>query len=387
MSLKQSFVLYTLVFILIATLISLLLLDLYDVLQQNLYMNYFDPDDPYQLDIYNNYGVVYSPYQNLSSADQFWNGLLGTLRIITLPLVFLGCSVLASLLFYRNKLQRPVSLLHKGAEKIAANDLNFTIDYDSQDELGRLCRSYNDMRASLEQNNRKMWRFVEERRRLNASFSHDLRTPLTVLRGYTDMLRKYIPADRYPKEKLISTVNTMSDHINRLENYVSAMNTLYRLEDITVEPRPVEGEKLAETLRSTAEILCREANMRLQFRACLDGFLQADAEVVLQVFENMMSNAVRFANGSIEVDCARDAKELTLVVTDDGRGFLQEDLRQAAAPYYRGRPSEEDTHFGLGLNICKLLCEKHGGYLKIANSRTSGAMVTAVFALGCHSHN
>lgn len=387
MSLKQSFVLYTLVFILIATLISLLLLDLYDVLQQNLYMNYFDPDDPYQLDIYNNYGVVYSPYQNLSSADQFWNGLLGTLRIITLPLVFLGCSVLASLLFYRNKLQRPVSLLHKGAEKIAANDLNFTIDYDSQDELGRLCRSYNDMRASLEQNNRKMWRFVEGRRRLNASFSHDLRTPLTVLRGYTDMLRKYIPADRYPKEKLISTVNTMSDHINRLENYVSAMNTLYRLEDITVEPRPVEGEKLAETLRSTAEILCREANMRLQFRACLDGFLQADAEVVLQVFENMMSNAVRFANGSIEVDCARDAKELTLVVTDDGRGFLQEDLRQAAAPYYRGRPSEEDTHFGLGLNICKLLCEKHGGYLKIANSRTSGAMVTAVFALGCHSHN
>ena len=101
----------------------------------------------------------------------------------------------------------------------------------------------------------------------------------------------------------------------------------------------------------------------------------------------MMSNAVRFANGSIEVDCARDAKELTLVVTDDGRGFLQEALRQAAAPYYRGRPSEEDTHFGLGLNICKLLCEKHGGYLKIANSRTSGAMVTAVFALGCHSHN
>lgn len=163
--------------------------------------------------------------------------------------------------------------------------------------MGRLCRSYNDMRASLEQNNRKMWRFVEERRRLNASFSHDLRTPLTVLRGYTDMLRKYIPVDRYPKEKLISTVNTMSDHINRLENYVSAMNTLYRLEDITVDPGPVEGEKLAATLRSTAEILCREADMRLQFNACLDGILQVDAEVVMQVFENMMSNAVRFASG------------------------------------------------------------------------------------------
>ena len=107
----------------------------------------------------------------------------------------------------------------------------------------------------------------------------------------------------------------------------------------------------------------------------------------MQVFENMMSNAVRFASGSIQVDCSRDGQELVLVVTDDGKGFLQEDLRQAAAPYYRGRPSEEDTHFGLGLNICKLLCEKHGGYLKIANSRTSGAMVTAVFALGRRSQN
>ena len=148
MSLKQSFVLYTLVFILIATLISLLLLDLYDVLQQNLYMNYFDPDDPYQLDIYNNYGVVYSPTRTSPPPTSSGTACWARCGLSPLPLVFLGCSVLASLLFYRNKLQRPVSLLHKGAEKIAANDLNFTIDYDSQDELGRLCRSYNDMRAS-----------------------------------------------------------------------------------------------------------------------------------------------------------------------------------------------------------------------------------------------
>ncbi len=112
-------------------------------------MNYFDPDDPYQLDIYNNYGVVYSPYQNLSSADQFWNGLLGTLRIIT-PAARVSRLFRAGqpAVLPQQAAASGFAAAQRGAEKIAANDLNFTIDYDSQDELGRLCRSYNDMRAS-----------------------------------------------------------------------------------------------------------------------------------------------------------------------------------------------------------------------------------------------
>ena len=69
--------------------------------------------------------------------------------------------------------------------KIAQNDLDFHVESPSSDEMGQLCQSFETMRASLEANSRALWDAVEERKRLNAAFSHDLRTPLTVLQGYS----------------------------------------------------------------------------------------------------------------------------------------------------------------------------------------------------------
>ena len=105
--------------------------------------------------------------------------------------------------------------------------------------MGQLCSSFEKMRISLSENNSRMWRSMEERKRLNAAFAHDLRTPLTVLRGYTDLLSQYLPQDKIPKDKVMSTVNTMSGHITRLENYVISMNTLQKLEDIEINPKNI----------------------------------------------------------------------------------------------------------------------------------------------------
>lgn len=380
MSLRRSFVVCMLAGILAATLLSLLLLRLYDALLQQLYSKYFDPAFLQSVQEYSGYGPRLPSLAGLTAMDQFINGMIGSLRIITLPVVFIVCSIAASFFFYHSKLQRPCSLLLNGAEKIAADDLSFKIEYDSRDEMGRLCKAYNGMRDALERNNRRMWRLVEERQMLNASFSHDLRTPLTVLRGHADMLCKYVPQGRYSEEKLLDTIGTMSENIRRLENYVCAMNTICRIEDVTVSPRPTDAERFSEMLFSTADILCRENGKTLRFPARLTGVLRIDPEVVMQVFENMLSNAVRFAAGTVAADCFCRDGMLCLTVVDDGAGFRQEDLRLAAAPYYRGRGTDDKTHFGLGLNICRLLCEKHGGSLTLANSRNGGAMVTAEFA-------
>ncbi len=66
-----------------------------------------------------------------------------------------------------------------------------------------LCMAFDEMRQTLYENNREMWRSLEERKRLNSAFSHDLRTPLTVLRGYTDFLEKYIPSGKVSEQKLL----------------------------------------------------------------------------------------------------------------------------------------------------------------------------------------
>ena len=71
----------------------------------------------------------------------------------------------------------------------------------SADELGKLCQSFETMRASLEANSRALWDAVEERKRLNAAFSHDLRTPLTVLQGYSDFLLDTLPPGTCPRKR------------------------------------------------------------------------------------------------------------------------------------------------------------------------------------------
>ena len=98
-------------------------------------------------------------------------------------LYVIAAILLAAVLFYRNKLKRPLTILKEAAEKISAQELDFSVAYAAQDEMGNLCRSFEEMRQALQQNNRLMWQQMEERRRINAAFAHDLRTPLTVLKG------------------------------------------------------------------------------------------------------------------------------------------------------------------------------------------------------------
>ena len=109
-----------------------------------------------------------------------------------------------------------------------------------------------------------------------------------------------------------------------------------------------------------------------------------DTELIFQVFENLMSNACRYAQKRIQVCVGQREGFFQLSVTDDGPGFPQEALKRAVEPYYRADKKLDGTpqgsqHFGLGLYICRILCEKHGGWLSVKNSEEGGASVTAVF--------
>ena len=125
----------------------------------------------------------------MSKEDERTIALLEKLPIAATPVYSAFCIIAAALLFYRNRLKKPLAQLRAASEKIANNDLDFSIDYDRKDELGQLCASFETMRATLADNFSKMWRQVEERKALNAAFAHDLRTPLTVLKGYNEMLQ------------------------------------------------------------------------------------------------------------------------------------------------------------------------------------------------------
>jgi len=170
------------------------------------------------------------------------------MKTITIPLYSIVCILLAAFLFYRNKLNKPITLLRTASEKIVGNNLDFKINYKRHDEMGQLCDSFEHMRRSLEENNRKMWQNMEERRRLNAAFAHDLRTPLSVLRGYTDYLKKYLPDHQLSEEEILKTINTIDTHIDRMEHYIESMNVLQKLEQITPNQEEISYEALKTSL-------------------------------------------------------------------------------------------------------------------------------------------
>lgn len=309
--------------------------------------------------------------------------------LITLVICFLTAAaffLINAVWFYRWKLKKPLAVLSDASEKISRNDLDFTVPQPSGDELGKLCGSFEKMRGSLEENNKAMWKAVEERRRLNAAFAHDLRTPLTVLQGYSDYLLDGLPAGKVPPEKTEETVSTMKRSLTRLQQYVEGMNSVQKLEDLAPAPGETDYHSLCAQIRDTAEIL--RGPEGFAFAQSGEGPLLLDQELVFRVFENLMSNAGRYAEKTVEISVEAKNGELLLTVADDGPGFPPEALKKAAQPYYRGEKKSwaskgektADPHFGLGLYICRVLCEKHGGSLTLQNLPQGGASVTARFS-------
>ena len=295
--------------------------------------------------------------------------------VITAALAFLA----DAWWFYHWKIKKPLAILNQAAQKIGQSDLDFHVESPSADELGKLCQSFETMRASLEENNRALWDAVEERKRLNAAFSHDLRTPLTVLQGYSDLLLDALPSGDLSPEKTVDTVLTMKRSLVRLQRYVGSMNSLQRLEDLHPHRTEAGFSNLCGQLAETGAILRGEG--RFQFFAQGEGPLFLDSELLFQVFENLLSNAGRYAQQMVWARAELSEGSLSLAVSDDGPGFPPEALKRAAEPYYRGEKNapERENHFGLGLYLCRVLCEKHGGSLQIENSPAGGAKVTARF--------
>ena len=289
-------------------------------------------------------------------------GVAGLLGWILFPVMGLAAS---GALFYRWKLKEPIALLLEGARRIQTHDLDFTIPAVSADELGQTCAAFEDMRLELLKTNRELWRQAEERKRLNAAFAHDLRNPVTVLKGTVKLLRRG-SADEQMLER-------MDVYTRRIEQYVEAMSSIQRLEQMPVQCRPVSLPQLGRELEETARLLAPALNLSCSFPQ--EGQAELDHGLFLTVAENLVTNAARFARSGLELTMETDGGFLTLTAADDGPGFPQELMQTGPKPF--GKRDGGAAHFGMGLYSSQLLCRKHGGDLRLNNC--PGATVTASF--------
>ena len=314
-----------------------------------------------------------------SQSDRFWSRFIAIVQVASIPVCYLGGLLLCAVAFWRRRLRGPIVELERASERIARSDLAFGLEPQRADELGRLTESFETMRSSLESSLRELWEQMEERRRLNAAFAHDLRTPLTVLKGHADMLCETLPAGKVSPAEAAEELRVMRSHIARLEGYVEAMGRLQRLEDAEIHRESVDAPAFAEGLADSARIICAHLDVKLDAEG-LPESLHIDAEAVMQVLENILANAARYAASRVEISLRVQGGSFSAAVRDDGPGFSAEALAKASSPFYKGRESTGE-HLGLGLNICDILCRRHGGSLALSNHPKGGAVVTVRFAL------
>lgn len=299
--------------------------------------------------------------------------LLHNISIYCIPVYSFLCLLAASFLFYQLKIKKPYLLLQKAHKYISEDNLDFTVQYDYNDEMGKLVSSFEKMRLTLYENNQNMWQQMREREQINDAFAHDLRTPLTVLKGYLEMLK-----EEQINSEISDITSIMEKQVLRLERYVESMSNLQKLDDIIPTIQTVSSTEISSEINQSASVLCKQANKILVFHNNLSKKeIFVDLDLVHTAVSNLISNAIRFSNSNIEIDIYEEGVCLYVSVSDDGGGFTNEGLQKATSPYYTGEMNRS-IHFGLGLYTSKVLSIIHGGNIKTQNT-DHGAKVTIHF--------
>lgn len=324
----------------------------------------------YILDIDNN-NITWQPLSRWDTVVYYGSYA----AMVGLPVFYIAVGIgAAAAVYYRKKLREPITQLQNGVERIQEDNLDFHIEYDGDDELGRLCCSMEKMRRELRQKHKALWESLEQRKLLNASVSHDLRTPITVLKGYLDYLEKNIPQDKLTEDMLFDTVSSMQGAVNRLELYVESVRDIEKIENIEIEKRSENVKLLLNELRSNVRQLAGNKEIIISNDITVDK-IQIDKGVFFRILENLLQNALRYAEKQVSINLSHKKDFLILTVKDDGKGFSAADLEKATTVFYSN--DKEKQHFGIGLSVCKILCEKHGGLLYVGNQKEKGACVTA----------
>jgi two-component system, OmpR family, sensor kinase len=291
-------------------------------------------------------------------------GDLGGVLLIGGPLAL----VLASLAGYllTGAALRPVEAMRRQAASISATDLDQRLPLaGGNDELGRLGRTLNEMLARIHAS-------VERERTLVSDASHELRSPLAVLRTELELIGRERPAGR----ELQSAIGSAIEETDRLSQLADDLLLLARAEDqrLTVDPGSVSAAELLQQAADRARRHPNAARKLIAVDAPDDTDVLADRDRTDQALDNLLTNALRHATSLVQLSARRDGAVVELHVTDDGPGFPAEFLPHAWERFARADAARTEDGAGLGLAIVRAIAEAQGGQAHAANT-TSGADV------------
>lgn len=383
LSLKKTVVLYMVISLFICFYLSAVIVRMAGNVQNHIWWKYADHEKYYEIAEGGNERYlrdVPRPHSyEMKRLDYHVSEVCDFLQTYSILLLSVAGNTIAVFLFYKHKLKNPIEELELASQKISQNNLDFHISYENRDEMGRLCLEYERMREQLAQNNQQLWKTIEEEKALRAAIAHDIRSPLSVLEGYQEMLSEYLPKKEIDMDQALDMVNESRKQIERMDLFVETMRKMSSLDARALVAEEITNKQLETDIRAELAVLEKKFEKKCGLN-CMETEekFAGDKEVILEVVENLLSNAFRYARIKVEITVFLTCWELQIRVKDDGVGFTVE-KQKATELFYQQNMKDSLKHTGIGMYISRLYCEKHGGQLLIENEEQNGAVITAVF--------
>ncbi len=275
----------------------------------------------------------------------------------------------------------PINRLKKAAQNITKGNLDFSVDYDSSDEFGQLNKAFEEMRVHLKESIEENIKNDTESKELISNISHDLKTPITAIKGYVEGIMDGV-ADT--PEKMDRYIKTIYNKANDMDNLIGEL-TVYSRIDTNKIPYHFVKLNVAEYFEDCIEEITTELESR-NFKLIYFNYtdksteVMADPEQIKRVINNIISNSLKYNDKDVGVINIRikDQKDYVhFEIEDNGRGVAQEDLPYIFERFYRTDASRNSKKggSGIGLSIVKKIIEAHGGTIWAFSTLETGLSI------------
>ena len=317
------------------------------------------------------YGLTGNEYQTFSHSLNFLKEMPEVRQFLLHMSVSIICILILTamvlVLWVYGSMIRQINRLQEAAKRVQSGDLDFELKPEGNDEMGQLIQAFEDMRVRLKENAEEKIQSDRESKELISNISHDLKTPITAIKGYVEGIRDGVADTPEKMDKYLGTIYNKANEMNLLINEL----TLYSKIDTNRIPYNFAPISVNAYFDDCAEDLAMELeakNVEFGYFNYVDSdqMIIADPEQLKRVINNIVSNSLKYTE--------RDKRKINLRVKDvgdfiqveledNGKGIAAKDLPHIFERFYRTDASRNSSKggSGIGLSIVKKIIEDHGG--------------------------
>lgn len=305
--------------------------------------------------------------------------------IVLAMVLILGCTAAVLIAWIYQSMVKPLHQLQEATHKIKEGNLDFTLDVQSKDEIGELCEDFEDMRRRLKESTEEKMQYDKENKELISNISHDLKTPITAIKGYAEGILDGVADTPERRDKYLRTIYNKANDMSRLIDEL----TFYSKMDTNRIPYTFNKIHIDQYFRDCVEELkleLEERNIELTYFNYLeeDVVIIADVEQLKKVINNIISNSVKYMDkkrGIINIRVKDAGDFVQIEIEDNGKGIAIRDLPYIFDRFYRTDASRNSSQggSGIGLSIVKKIVEDHGGRIWATSRESTGTVMCMVF--------